>query len=511
MLSPTRHLLANVGRIRPANRSEAFARSCFPHTTCNTTTHTTCNTTTHITTHIATIATMCIRASSPRRRNLAGSQMRAIAAQKCGNRVWQAALIVAYPLSWRSNKVAGARTIAGDNSTYRVRSVLYALRVWSTVHEVLMRTTLLLAALLTGGGAAAGEADDALAAITAVKREGAGNEAAAARWKEVVGRGPKALPAIFAACDGADATVGNWLRTAAEAITENEQKAGRTLSIEPLETFVRDTKRSARGRELAFELLMQADPAARRRLLPAMLDDPSAGLRRDAVALALDEAKSPEKLRPLFASARDVDQVEKIAKDLAAAGDKPDVVGHLGLITRWQVAGPFDNSKLKGYAAPLPEKLNLIDFATAQERGVVDLYQALGKKRGLDPMTKKKDAVYAIALTRIESPTERPVQIRAATPNAVRIWLNGKEVFSRDEYHHGQRLDQHIGTGTLRKGFNEIIIKVCQDDATPDWTLTWAFQLRVCDEIGGAVPMTVLTAPNAIPVKPEPPKKEPAK
>ncbi len=47
---------------------------------------------------------------------------------------------------------------------------------------------------------------------------------------------------------------------------------------------------------------------------------------------------------------------------------------------------------------------------------------------------------------------------------------------------------------------------------TPEWTLTWAFQLRVCDEMGGAVPMKVLTAPNATPVKPEPPKKkEPAK
>jgi hypothetical protein len=358
---------------------------------------------------------------------------------------------------------------------------------------------------------AAGEIDDALATIKAVKREGAGNEQAAVRWKELVVQGPKVLPALLAAFDGTDATVANWLRTAVEAIAENEQKAGRPLPLAELEGFARDAKRGPRGRELAFELLVPADPASRKRLLPGMLDDPSSGLRREAVEFAMADAKAPEKLRELFAKAREIDQVEKIAKDLKAAGAEADVLGHFGLITRWQVAGPFDNAKLKGYAAPLPEKVEWKEFATAQERGLVDFYQALGKKRGLDPMTKKKDAVYALARTEIESPDERAVNIRAGTPNAIRIWLNGREIFSRDEYHHGQRLDQHIGAGTLQKGRNEIIVKVCQDDNTPEWTLTWAFQLRVCDEIGGAVPMTVLTAPNAVPVKPEPPKKEPAK
>jgi hypothetical protein len=391
-------------------------------------------------------------------------------------------------------------------------SIAYALRFRLRFDEVPMRIRLMIvAALLLPAAATAGDVEDAVAAIKAVKREGAGNEAAAARWKEIVALGPSALPALLSAFDGADTTVANWLRTAAEAIAENEQKAGRPLPADQLETIVRDTKRSARGREFAFELLVQGDPAARKRLLPRMLNDPSGGLRREAVALALEDAKAPERLSELFAKARDVDQVERIAKNLKAARGDADVIGHLGLITRWQVAGPFDNSKLKGFSAPLPAKVDWKEFATAHERGLVDLYQALSKPRGVDPTTKKKDAVYALARTEIESPEERPVHIRAATPNAVRIWLNGREVFSRDEYHHGQKLDQHVGAAALKKGRNEILVKVCQDDATPDWTLTWAFQLRVCDEIGGAVPMTVLTAPNAVPVKPEPPKKEPAK
>ena len=109
----------------------------------------------------------------------------------------------------------------------------------------------------------------------------------------------------------------------------------------------------------------------------------------------------------------------------------------------------------------------------------------------MDPVTKKKDAVYALARTELESPVERPIHVRAATPNAVRIWLNGQEIFSRDEYHHGHKLDQHIGTGTLKKGRNEILVKVYQNQQTETFAEVWSFQLRVTDALGGAVPLTV--------------------
>src|SRR5438552_3066968 len=104
-----------------------------------------------------------------------------------------------------------------------------------------------------------GEIGDALAAIKAVKREGAGNPAAAAAWKELVQRGPAALPAILAAYDGADATVANWLRSAVDAIAEKEQQAGRKLPLDKLETFVKDTQRDPRARAIALDLLIHGD------------------------------------------------------------------------------------------------------------------------------------------------------------------------------------------------------------------------------------------------------------
>jgi hypothetical protein len=364
-----------------------------------------------------------------------------------------------------------------------------------------------------------GEVEDALAAIKAVKREGDGNEKAAAAWKVVVKDGATSLPAVLAAFDGADATAANWLRSAVDAIAESEQMAGRKLPAEMLETFVKDAKRDARGRDIAFALLSQGDPAARTRLLPGFLDDPSPGLRREAIdhvsktaAAAASNSGNPERAiyRKLFTAARDVDQVEALAKTLAQYGEKDvDVIGHLGLITRWQIAGPFDNSKLKGFAAPLPTVEKWTDFATGHPRALVDLYQALGKPQGLKD--GKKDAVYAVCRTEIESPAERAVEVRLASQNAVRVYVNGAEVFSREEYHHAHKLDQHVARVTLKKGRNEILVKVCQDDAVMEWTLLWSFQCRVCDAIGGAVPFTVVTAPNAVPVKPAPKTPEPPK
>jgi hypothetical protein len=362
----------------------------------------------------------------------------------------------------------------------------------------------------------AGEIDQAVSAIKGVKREGLGNEAAAKHWKDLVKAGPTAIPTMLAAFPGADATVVNWFRSAIDAIAESETKAGRKLDAAMLEQFVKEAKNDPRARLLAFELLERVEPDARKRLLPTMENDPGAGLRREAIEFALKHVdiladnsnkRIQARLGKLFDSARDVDQVESIAKKLkAVGGEEANVIEHLGLITRWEIAGPFSNAGLKGFAAPLPKVDSWKEFATGEKRGMVDLYQALEKAKGVK--NNKKDAVYALCRTAIDSPSEREAEIRVASENAVKIFLNGKEVFGREEYHHGHKLDQHIARVALRNGHNVILLKILQDDLTYEWTVDWQFQCRVCDEIGGAIPMKVLTAPNAVPVAPKPKPKE---
>jgi hypothetical protein len=364
---------------------------------------------------------------------------------------------------------------------------------------------IVLASVATSPGA---ETDALLKTIKDVGGEGVGNVAAAKAWAELVKAGPGALVDLLAAFDGADVTAVNYLRTAAETIAEREGNAGRPLPAAKPEAFLNDKKHNGKARRLAYELLVRGDPKAPERLLPGMLDDPAGELRREAVDVALkdahaildkgDKSAAVTAYRKVLYSARDKDQVDLIAKQLRALGGEVDVAAKFGFIRQWALVSPFDNTEGAGFAQVFPPekgvdlaatytgkkdaKAQWVKHATTDDHGTVNLNKILGKLKGT--------TAYAFAV--IDSPDERPVELRAGCITALKIYLNGKQVFAREEYHHGIDVDQHIGTGTLKKGRNEILVKICQNEQTEPWAQEWMFQLRVCDALGGAVPMTLV-------------------
>src|SRR5262249_29590037 len=148
-------------------------------------------------------------------------------------------------------------------------------------------------------------------------------------------------------------------------------------------------------------------------------------------------------LRKALSGARDRDQVDQIAKDLRSLGVEVDVAAHFGFIRQWLLIGPFDSTGGAGFEKEFPPEkaidlpgvywgkngkvVRWIPSKTADPYGVVDLNKAVGKHMGA--------AAYAFAA--IVSPTEQPVQVRAGSQNAMKIFLNGKLIFFREEYHHG--------------------------------------------------------------------------
>jgi len=188
--------------------------------------------------------------------------------------------------------------------------------------------------------------------------------------------------------------------------------------------------------------------------------------------------------------------VDLISKELKALGAEVDLAAHFGFIQKWMLIGPFDNSAGAGFekeyapekvvdlAATHEGKKNLRiawkEYKTGNPYGLVDLNKVLGKNMG----------AVAYAFATVTSPVEQPVELRAASNNAVKIFLNGKLIFFREEYHHGMEMDQHAGSGTLKPGRNEILIKVCQNEQKEDWAQMWSFQLRTCDSVGSALPGT---------------------
>ncbi|GIW81911.1 MAG: hypothetical protein KatS3mg105_3718 [Gemmatales bacterium] len=96
-------------------------------------------------------------------------------------------------------------------------------------------------------------------------------------------------------------------------------------------------------------------------------------------------------------------------------------------------------------------------------------------------------------------PREQNVQLRMGSNNAVKIFVNGKLIFFREEYHHGMVMDQYIAPCQLKAGKNEILLKVCQNEQDQPWAQKWSFQVRLCDELGGAVAFKVVPAQDKTP------------
>jgi hypothetical protein len=367
----------------------------------------------------------------------------------------------------------------------------------------------LLTALALPGLAAAADVAEFARRIKAVGPEGAGNREAAAAWRELSRQGPDAIVPLLTSLDGASPAAANWLRSAIDTIAERETAAQRPLPVKDLETFLLDTKHAGNARRLAFELLCQADPGARDRLLSRFLTDPGAELRFDAVAAAFDKAKalppdSPDaqtQLRKLLDAARDVTQTEAIAKELEKRGSPVDLVKHFAFITTWYVASGFDNTDGNGFQAVYPPERG-VDVGskyqgkggkevawkrhtTAEKNGAVDLNKAVGKE---------KDVV-AYGYVVVESPAERPVEVRGASATALKIWLNGREVFARETYHQSFDQDSAAAPATLKAGRNTILVKVCQNNQTEDWAQNWMYQLRVTDPLGAGIPLKVVDPP----------------
>jgi hypothetical protein len=351
-----------------------------------------------------------------------------------------------------------------------------------------------------------------LAAMQNVEREGMGNQEASQAWSALTGSADAyQLPTILAALDNADPLAANWIRAAVDAIAERHVNSGEPLPTAGLEKFLREEQHNPRARRLAYEWIARVDPSAPDRLIPGMLDDPSLELRRDAVARVIAEAESAaekeqtdeaiDNYRKALVSARDLDQVKLAAEALDKLGKPVDLAEHFGFILDWKLIGPFDSIGGVGFDKVYPPeetidlpaeydgsagKVKWIAHHTDDEYGSVDLNKAIGKHMGA--------AGYAVA--EFTSDQERPADVRLGSGNAVRLWLNGQLLASANTYHTNDVMDQYIGQGTLKKGKNVILVKICQNEQTEDWAQDWKFQLRVCDALGQAILSTDRPAPR---------------
>jgi hypothetical protein len=363
---------------------------------------------------------------------------------------------------------------------------------------------------LTAGMTAAADLKDALGTLRSVGPKGAGNEAAAAAWKEAARADVSQVPQLLAALDGANPLAANWIRTAVDAVCERSLRDHGTLPKDALMRFVFETSHDPKGRRLAYEWLLQAEPAVEDRIVPQLLDDPSVELRRDAVARLIGQGEAATEaghqkealnlLQTAFDAARDRDQIDTLVGQLKKLGRDVDLVKHDGLLVDWLVIGPFDNTDEAGFDKVYPPEktfdpkakcrgkhgeISWAKYTSGSPKGVIDFYKALETMLAKEQEQEREVLGYAVA--EFHSPAEQKVQIRSSSRNAIKIWLNGELVDEHNIYHAGYQFDQFQVDVTLKPGKNRIMVKVCQNAQTQDWTNHFDFQLRICDKIGTGI------------------------
>jgi len=284
-----------------------------------------------------------------------------------------------------------------------------------------------------------------------------------------------------------------------DSVTSRVLGVGGNLPLAELGKFVLDTHHNPRARRLALELLSRMDAATTDKLLAGMLNDPSMEIRFDAVQKVMDQAgqalAASNKVgatllfQQALNSARDPEQIDGIATKLGELGQPVDTLKLFGFLTDWKVIGPFDNTGRKGFEAVYPpeQKIDLAaecdgkagkvkwrDDLITQKYGKVDLNEVYGKLK----------EVVAYATTDFYSDRAQAVELRLGGKNSWKVWLNGKLLFGRDEYHYNSEIDQYSMPAQFQPGRNTILVKVCQNEQTEDWTVEWDFQLRVTDSLG---------------------------
>lgn len=162
-----------------------------------------------------------------------------------------------------------------------------------------------------------------------------------------------------------------------------------------------------------------------------------------------------------------------------------DYISRLGLINEWLVIGPFDNVGGSGFYKVFPpeEEIDLNKVYTGKNGMEVKWFptkSTFGIVK-LGNLLYPTDSVTAYALTYIYSPSDRDVFIRSGSTGALTIWLNDTKILSQDIYRNIY-IDQDIVKVRLNKGWNKLLVKVCEDNNL------WQFILRVTDERGSAIP-----------------------
>ncbi len=155
----------------------------------------------------------------------------------------------------------------------------------------------------------------------------------------------------------------------------------------------------------------------------------------------------------------------------------------LGFVTEWKLIGPFDNERSRGF-----------DVAYGPETAEPDFSKPVpGKKRPVrwrdNPVTPPdglldlaavftpSEQALGYALTYVHSDRDAEASVRLATDDGFKLWVNDVLV-GVNKALRPATFDQDVIPVRLKRGWNEVLLKVAQENAD------WEFSLRITQPDG---------------------------
>ncbi|MEO2020831.1 MAG: hypothetical protein ABGX05_03315 [Pirellulaceae bacterium] len=348
----------------------------------------------------------------------------------------------------------------------------------------------------------------ALQVIGQAGNAGRGSAAASQAAEQLLQHGIEILPQLFQHMDTDNLVSANWCRYAYQQIVARElAKPAPQIPANFLRTYILDSKHQGRARRLAWDLLDHVDPQFREQQLPRLLDDRE--FREEAVQRVLERAnqarqdgqvtEAVKQYRLAFQHARQSSQIIRAADQLAGLKVDVKIIEQMGFINRWYLLGPFDAPEFSGFARRFPPETK-VDLAATYPGQAATIgwktHQApdrLGQTNLIQAIGPIKEAV-GYAYAEIHSPVDQTVQLRCGGDDNMTIWVNDRQVFARNQWLNGTRLDRFSAPCVMQEGTNRILIKICQgpQHKNPAVPNNWSFQIRFCDATGLNVGLKIL-------------------
>ncbi len=179
-------------------------------------------------------------------------------------------------------------------------------------------------------------------------------------------------------------------------------------------------------------------------------------------------------------------------------------IAALGMVTDWQIVGPFDNEGKAGFGTEMPPE--------SDRRGAHDPEAEYeGRERpvrwrafpeiatvgyvDLDAVLRPNINVCAFAETYLHSERAQPLSLWVGAGGAVKVYFNGDEVIS-DEAYRNPGADRSVALVAARAGWNRVLVKECVTDGQ------WGFYFRVGGADGGVARGVRVDAEGASEISP---------